>query len=154
MNIEIREATHDDLDTLKSFEQAIIAYERAFASNLKKDPISYYDLGRTIERNDTDVVVAVLNGKLIGSGYSQIRKSESFKKPEHYAYLGFMYVVPEHRGKGVNRSIIENLLMRAKQRGLTDVQLDVYAENDSALKAYAKIGFKPDMLKMRLSLED
>jgi len=28
--------------------------------------------------------------------------------------------------------------------------LDVYAENQSAIKAYTKLGFKPDLLKMRL----
>lgn len=34
----------------------------------------------------------------------------------------------------------------------TEIQLEVYAENESALKAYTKIGFRPDILQMRLDL--
>jgi ribosomal protein S18 acetylase RimI-like enzyme len=37
-----------------------------------------------------------------------------------------------------------------KEKKLTEVRLDVYAENESAISAYEKIGFKPDLLKMRL----
>ena len=61
-----------------------------------------------------------------------------------------MYVVPEHRGKGLNGGLIKELVQWAKDRDIHEVQLDVYAENQSAIKAYTKLGFKPDLLKMRL----
>ena len=41
-HIEIRQATVEDIPTLKQFEQELIRYERPFAPNLKEDPISYY----------------------------------------------------------------------------------------------------------------
>lgn len=154
MKIEIREVTIKDLDTLKSFEQDVISYERQFASNLKNDPIEYYNLKNLIERDDTDLLVATSNGEIVGSGYSQIRKSEPYRKPEQFAYLGFMYVMPQYRGKGINRKIIEQLLNKAKERKITEIQLDVYAKNESALKAYNKLGFKPDLLKMRLNIKE
>ena len=40
MKIKIREATANDLNTLKAFEQAVISYERPFAPNLKKTPFN------------------------------------------------------------------------------------------------------------------
>jgi len=153
LEIKIREAKIDDLSTLKSFEQAIILYERPFAPNLKEDPISYYDLGNLIERKDADIVVATIDGEIVGSGYSLIKNSKPYFKPEQYAYLGFMFVLPEHRGKGINKVILECLIDKAKERNITEIQLEVYAENESALKAYKKIGFKPDILKMRLNTE-
>lgn len=139
MKIEIREATIEDLDTLKSFEQDVISYERQFASNLKNDPIEYYNLKDLMERDDTDLLVATSNGEIVGSGYSQIRISEHYRKPEQFAYLGFMYVMPQYRGKGINRKIIEQLLNKAKERKITEIQLDVYAENESALRICSEI---------------
>ena len=35
-------------------------------------------------------------------------------------------------------------------KNIKEIQLDVYSKNKSALKAYEKLGFNPDLLKMRL----
>lgn len=64
-----------------------------------------------------------------------------------------MYVLPEFRGKGINGKIIDALMVKAKDRNLTEIQLDVYAENKSALNAYTKRGFEPDIVTMRLNTE-
>ena len=150
LNFEIRTAVLEDLETLKEFEQEIISYERPFAPNLKKNPIIYYDIKDLIVRADAEVLVVVVDKLLVGSGYALINKSPPYKDPEHYAYLGFMYVAPDHRGKGLNGALCTKLIDWAKNRNITEVQLDVYAQNKSALDAYTKIGFKPDLLKMRL----
>ncbi|GEQ86021.1 hypothetical protein ULMS_15290 [Patiriisocius marinistellae] len=154
MEIKIREAHIDDLKILKSFEQEVIAYERPFASNLKESLITYYDLTNLIKSKSADVLVATIGGKIIGSGHLVIKNSKPYKKIAQYAYLGFMFVLPEFRGKGINRKIIDALILKAKERNLTEIQLDVYAENESALKAYSKFGFKPDLLKMRLNIDE
>ena len=150
LNFEIRTAVLEDLETLKEFEQEIISYERPFAPNLKKNPIIYYDIKDLIVRADAEVLVVVDDKLLVGSGYALINKSPPYKDPEHYAYLGFMYVAPDHRGKGLNGALCTKLIDWAKDRNITEVQLDVYTQNKSALDAYTKIGFKPDLLKMRL----
>ncbi|MGO1752158.1 MULTISPECIES: GNAT family N-acetyltransferase [Psychroflexus] len=152
-DINIREAKLSDLDLLRKFEQEVIMYERPFAPNLKNDPIQYYDLEKLIHDKDSYLLVATLNDDIIGTGYSVIETSEPFKKPGKYAYLGFMFVKPQHRGKGVNGKIIDALIDINKANGITEVQLDVYAENQSALKAYKKKGFTEDLLKMRLNTE-
>lgn len=152
-DIEIREARITDLLELRLFEQEVIKYERPFASNLKNDPIQYYDLKKLIHDQDSYLLVATFNDEIIGTGYSVIKTSEPFKKPEKYAYLGFMFVKPEYRGKGINGEIIGALIDLNKANDITEIQLDVYAENESALKAYKKKGFKSDLLKMRFNTE-
>lgn len=147
--LSIRKAVHSDLPVLMEFEQALIKYERPFASNLKEGLISYYDIKHFIESLDAMLYVAEFKGNIVGSGYAQIKKSVAYKKPERYAYLGFMYVIPEHRGKGINGSLIKKLLEWAHNKNILEIQLDVYAKNESAVKAYEKFGFKPDLLKMR-----
>ena len=151
ISFEIREAVLKDLPILKMFEQEIIQFERPFASNLKEDPITYYDLKDLILRKNAQVLVALIENEIIASGYALIMNSKPYFKPEQIAYLGFMYVAPQHRGKGINGRITEKLIDWAKSKKLSEIQLDVYAANESAVKAYEKIGFKPDLLKMRLN---
>ena len=146
----IREAKATDLPTLLDFEQALIAYERPFAPNLKKGKISYYDLSAYIKAADIRVVVAEIAGQLVGSGYALIKENKAYKAPQFYVYLGFMYVVPEYRGQGINGQIMNDLIDWGKAQGYTEFQLDVYAENESALKAYAKAGLIPEILTMRI----
>lgn len=146
----IREARAEDLPTLLDFEQSLIAYERPFAPNLRKDKISYYDLSAYIKAADIRVVVAEIAGELLGSGYALIKENKAYKAPQYYVYLGFMYVIPEYRGQGINGQIMNDLIDWGKAQGYTEVQLEVYAENESAIKAYAKAGLVPEILTMRL----
>jgi len=151
--MEIRAAELHEIDQLRRIEQEIIRYERPFDPNLKDDPISYYDLQHLIEREDARVTVATIDDKIVGSGYALIKESKPYKKHERHAYLGFMFVFPEYRGKGINGKIIDDLIEWAKSRNLKEIQLEVYAENESAVKAYKKRKFKSDLLRMCLNIE-
>jgi GNAT superfamily N-acetyltransferase len=108
-NIIIRPASFADMDTLLRFEQGVITAERPFDPTLKDAPINYYDLAGMIERQDIELLVAELNGRLIGSGYARIEEAKIYLKHPKHAYLGFMYVEPAHRGKGINQKIITAL---------------------------------------------
>ena len=149
--IQLRPAQATDLPTLLEFEQDLIAFERPYAPNLRKDHFHYYDLGAYIADPDIEVVVAEIDDKLVGSGYALIRDNSHFKVPEKYIYLGFMYVVPEWRGKGINGMILDHLMEWGKTKGYSEFQLTVYAENESAMQAYKKKGFEAEILRMRLN---
>jgi len=146
----LRAATLDDLPTLLQFEQELITYERPFAPNLRKGKINYYDLKAYIQDPEIRVVVAESKGQLVASGYALIRENKAYKAPRYYVYLGFMYVIPGYRGQGINGLIMEDLIAWGKAQGHTEVQLEVYAENESALNAYRKAGLVPEILTMRL----
>jgi ribosomal protein S18 acetylase RimI-like enzyme len=147
-NITIREATAADMPALLQFEQGVIAAERPFDDTIKPDPVHYYDLDKLISSPDSYLVVAVLNNKPIGCGYARISDSRHFVILSHYAYFGFMYVLPQHRGKGVNKLVMDALTAWAKNKGLTELRLEVYFENAAAIKAYEKAGFKSQMIEM------
>jgi GNAT superfamily N-acetyltransferase len=151
--IIIRKATSSDVETLLTFEQGVIKAERPFDSTLKEDPITYYDLQDLIARNDAELAVAELNNQIIGSGYARIEQSKPYLRHEKHAYLGFMYVSPLHRGKGINKLIIEFLKSWAIANHIYEFRLDVYFENASAIKAYEKIGFSRHMIEMRMSTQ-
>jgi len=146
-----RKATKEDLEILLSFEQGIITAERPFNSTLIDGEIHYYDLNEFIQSPDATLIVAEENNEIIGSGYALIKKSEKdYTNFQSYAHLGFMYVKPEYRGKGINRLITDALVDWSKSKGISEVRLNVYAENESAIKAYEKAGFEALLLNMRL----
>lgn len=153
-NITIRKAVSDDLDQLLIFEQNMIKTERPFDPTIKPDPVNYYDLNAMLIAADICLVVAELDNKVIASGYARIDKARQFLNYAHHAYLGFMYVLPEYRGKGINKLIIDTLKDWATSRGLSELRLEVYYENISAIKAYEKFGFKNLMVEMRFNSED
>jgi GNAT superfamily N-acetyltransferase len=150
--ITIRTAILDDLDTLLGFEQGVITTERPFDPTLREGEIHYYDIAAMIRANHVEVVVAELNNEIVGSGYARIEDSKIYLKHPKHAYLGFMYVKPEQRGKGVNQKIIETLRQWAISQGITELKLDVYNDNLPAIKAYEKVGFTKLLVEMRMGL--
>ena len=154
IEIKIRKASLVDLEQLLAFEQDLIKTERPFDPTLKPDPINYYDLRSLLDSPLAEVVVAEAEDKIIASGYARIDRSKSFLKHSHHAYLGFMYVLPEYRGQGINKRIIDALKNWATIQNITEFSLEVYYDNISAIKAYEKIGFSKYMLEMRFNLDD
>ena len=150
----IREATAGDLETLLIFEQELIKAERPFDECIREDPLNYYDLGEMIRSNEIMVVVAVHEGRIVSSGYARSRRARTYLDHQEYAYLGFMYTLPEYRGRGLNKLIVQKLTSWAEKRGLNEVRLTVYDTNQAAIKAYEKAGFKKHIVEMRMRLAD
>ncbi len=153
--VNIRTAKPSDLSVLLTFEQAIIESERPFDETIRSgDDVHYYDLESLISSPDAEVVVAELGPKIIGSGYARIETSDPYLKHREHSYLGFMYVVPEHRGKGINKKIIAALESWSLSKGVTEMQLEVYVENSAAIRAYEKSGYTGLILQMRRELTE
>ncbi len=141
------------MDTLLVFEQGVIEFERPFDPTLG-DNIHYYDLNEMISASHIELLVAEQAGKLIASGYARIEAAaRPYLKHDRQAYLGFMYVVPECRGRGVIRLIIDQLKIWSAAQGVTELLLEVYAGNEGAIKAYEKAGFEQLTIAMRMGLK-
>ncbi len=155
MNIIIRPAKIEDLDILLDFEQKIIEAERPMDPTLIQDQkISYYSIKDYIIANDTEVIVAEVDGEIVGSGYGQIRDRKKFFKQKQLGYIGFMYVKEEFRGKGVSQKIIQYLYEWFASKGLEEIRLTVYDDNPRAIRAYEKAGFTKHLIEMRKNLND
>lgn len=151
-NITVRKAGLNDLEILRRFEQGIIAAERPFNKTLKDDPVNYYDLEGMLIDPQVDLVVAESGREIIACGYSRIEASSPFLKHTKHAYLGMMFVHPSYRGRGVNRIILEELKCLVKSRGICELRLEVFSQNQSAIRAYEKAGFESHLIQMRMAL--
>ncbi|MBE7175846.1 MAG: GNAT family N-acetyltransferase [Mucilaginibacter polytrichastri] len=149
--IQIRPATQGDIPFLLAFEQGVIAAERTFDETLKDDPVHYYDLKKLISSEGSTLLVAETDGRVIASGYARIQPAKPYLKHERYAYLGFMFVVPEWRGKGLNGKMIDALRKWAGEKGVEEIRLEVFADNAPAIRAYEKAGFRKNLVEMRLA---
>ena len=150
--ITVRVATLDDLPILLEFEQGIITAERPFDPTLQEGEIHYYDIAAMITATNVEVVVAEAGSEIIGSGYARIENSKIYLKHKRHAFLGFMYVKPEYRGRGVNQKVIEALQQWAISQNVTEFRLEVYDENLPAVRAYEKIGFSKQLVQMRMGI--
>ena len=146
----VREANLSDLETLLKFEQLLVKAERPFDECIREDPVLYYDLRSLIEDDEVAVYVADYLGTVVSTGYARSRKARIYLDHQEYAYLGFMYTLPEYRGKGINLRILDKLSEWAEKRGLHELRLTVYNENYPAIKAYEKAGFTKHIIEMRM----
>jgi len=151
-NIIYRAATLEDIPTLLDFEQELIAYERPFDSNLK-DSCTYYDLDYLITSSKAQLIVGLLDNRIITCGYAKIVEAKPYHKNPEYSYMGFMYVNPEFRGQGIIQETIAQLKKWSISKNIFEVRLEVYSENASALKAYLNNGFKEHMVEMKMNLK-
>jgi ribosomal protein S18 acetylase RimI-like enzyme len=151
--IRIRKASFKDIETLRRFEQGVINAERPFDITLKKGDIFYYDIEGMIGASHIELLVAELNSQLVGCGYARIEKAKHYLQHPQHAYLGFMYVDPAYRGKGINKKIIDALKQWSLSQNIMEMRLDVYHDNTSAINAYEKAGFTKHMIEMRMGIK-
>lgn len=150
MHYKLRPATLEDLPVLLDFEQELIKAERPMDPTIQEGEISYYSIESFIKDPDIAVRVVEIEGEIVASGYARPKPDRPYLKHDLFGHLGFMFVKEEHRGKGLNKLILDDLIDWCKTQGLHEIRLDVYATNPSAIRAYEKVGFQQHLIQMRL----
>jgi len=65
---------------------------------------------------------------------------------QHRGSLG-MGVLPAWRGRGIGRALLSASLEKARNRGLTRVELEARVDNDAAIMLYERAGFVREAVK-------
>ncbi|MBL7748186.1 MAG: GNAT family N-acetyltransferase [Chitinophagaceae bacterium] len=81
--------------------------------------------------------IAELDGKVVGGG--GIYPTDGL--PPDTCELVKMYLLPEARGTGLGKSLIERSIETAREMGFTKIYLETMPELSQALKVYARFGF-------------
>jgi putative acetyltransferase len=103
----------------------------------------YYDpttdtLYELFQKKGACYFVAEVNNKIVGGGGVYPTDGLSTGTCE----LVKMYLLPQARGMGLGRTLIEKSLAWAKEAGYKNVYLESMPELKQALKVYAKFGFE------------
>lgn len=88
---------------------------------------------------DSGELRALLAGE--ADGFSQFRLKRSHYTGLPDAYVEELYVVPERRGEGIGRALLEATIAAAREAGATHIELNT-GETDTAARAlYESSGF-------------
>lgn len=140
----VRDARPDEYD------QAALVLKRAYQqyeSSMPADAWNSY-LANIIDVRSripvADLIVAEIEGKLVGAVTLYINPSSAAAEgwPSGWAGVRLLGVIPEYRGKGVGRLLMDECIRRSKERGLIAVGLHTTEIMDVARRMYEKMGFR------------
>ena len=126
-NVQLAQIIRDTLTEFKANKPGTVYYDETTDQlfELFQKPGSIY-------------FVALMDDELVGGG--GIYPSDGL--PNGTCELVKMYLLPEARGIGLGKRIIEECLAFAKENGYSQVYIESMPELENALKVYEKFGFK------------
>ena len=124
-------------------ELAVIIRNTLSEFGAAKPGTVYFDpttdaLSELFQTEKSAYFVAEADGKLLGGG--GIFPTEGL--PDGTCELVKMYLLPEGRGIGLGKQLIEKCLETAREFGFHEIYLETLDELHFALKIYAKFGFE------------
>jgi GNAT superfamily N-acetyltransferase len=85
--------------------------------------------------------VTVLFGGKGPDGFAELRFRPSLYTGALDAYLEELYVVPERRGRGLGRALLEAAMEHARERGAVRIDLNTSVDDVAARALYESAGF-------------
>jgi GNAT superfamily N-acetyltransferase len=134
--VVVRDAVPDDVDKLVDLVRQLARYERSEeAAQATRE-----DFRRALFCPGPQVfaLVADLAGAVIGMAIYFV--SFSTWTGRHGLYLEDLFVVPEHRSRGVGRALLGALAARAVDRGCARLEWAVLDWNQPAIDFYHSLG--------------
>ena len=97
-----------------------------------------------------ELYVAKLGGSVVGYAMTAMRVHDLPELVKRKVfYIQQFCVDEEFRGHGIGTQMMEELRVLAKAFGCTDIQLNVYPQNDAAVSFYQKCGFMIQNINMQ-----
>lgn len=144
-NYTIRKATPDDSESIIEFNIAMA--KETENKTLKRDEIEPGVSGLFQNPEYGFYMVAESKGKVVGS--LMITFEWSDWRNSLFWWIQSVYVVPEHRRKGVYREMYQKVkAMAAERPDVCGFRLYVEKENISAQKTYTSLGMDETRYKM------
>lgn len=126
-DVRVRRAELSDLDDLVALEDA----------TFDSDRMSRVQYRRHLDSGSASVLVASANHRrFLGTAVV------FFRKGSRVARLYSLASRPEARGKGVGSALLAAAERTARQRGCTELRLEVRTDNASAIRLYERLGYQ------------
>lgn len=145
MKISVRKAGISELDLLMEWRMQVLAevfsdYENVDWETLRKNNEDYYKEHLADGTHTACFAIDTEQERIVGCG--GICYQKEMPSPDNLsgtnAYLMNIYTLPEYRGGGIGRKIVEFLLSDAEQKGTEKIYLE---SSDPAKGLYRELGF-------------
>ena len=154
MNITIRKAAKEDLDTLLTINYSSFEANAVYDPHIDMNWIHTEDARQhfldAITKDGYYSIVAEKDGKPVGF---------LFLGPKQYPYskvkmieLDIMAVLPAYRSQGVGAKLLENAKQWAKNKGYQSLYVSSYIKNVRAVSFYTSKGFSPIDIELEMAL--
>lgn len=143
---KIRYAKKEDVDKLIDMVVRLKRLNEEFDPLLKNrgdvvEQAKKY-LTEAVESENSLVLVAEYNGKLIGLVKADIRE-RLFYEPKTEGSIIELYVMPEYRRKGLGVKLIEKIMSELRNRGAELITAEFPSLNKIAVNFYEELKFRP-----------
>lgn len=155
----IRRATASDLSAVGRLGAALLRAHHAFDRDRfmegGEDAEAGYAwfLGTQLDRDDSLVLVADVNGAVAGYLYAGIEPRNWKELREEAGFVHDVLVDETHRGAGLAQALMDEAVLWCRSRGVPRVILWTAARNGRAQQLFERLGFRPTMVEMTRELE-
>ena len=155
MDILVRQATLDDLDTIQNLNHELFILEKErFDPTLITDwPLSYageqyftglIETGYVIVATDADTIIGYLAGSIDDKGaYSCVQ----------YGEINNMFVMDKYRGCGVGRALVDKFKKYCVDKGIHNIKVVASAKNANARQFYQRQGFNEFDITLTMEID-
>lgn len=145
--VTIRRSTPADAEAFRGALD-VVARERRWLGFLEAPPLE--DVVLYLTRNRPVQFLAELDSRIVGWCDVTPRRREGFR---HSGTLG-MGILPGFRGMGIGKALLVHTVDAALDAGLTRIELEVFASNDTAIRLYTWAGFNEEGRKRSARILD
>jgi ribosomal protein S18 acetylase RimI-like enzyme len=136
---------------LDNYHAALLPeYFRTLSDNARPDS----QIKEWIESPDSCCAVAEHDGNIIGFIFARKASHPAFPmfRKHEFAMVENAVVKEGHRGKGAGAQLFNVVAEWAREKGLSRIQLSVWAANKNTKEFYIRRGFKPIMERLELDI--
>ncbi len=140
MTVSIRPATRNDVPVIAELIRGLARFEK-----LEHEVVMTEDMltaGLFGERPYAEVLLADDEEQPVGFALFFHNFSTFLGRPG--IYLEDLFVVPEHRGKGIGQLLLATLARLAVERGCGRLEWAVLDWNQEAIRFYQRLGARPN----------
>jgi len=135
----IRDARPDDAETLANLIRALAIFEKLEGQARATPEVLRRDLFG--DRPFAEAILAEVEGEAVG--FALFFPTYSTFRGQPGMYLEDLFVMPEHRGRGVGKSLVAAVAARAVARGCGRLEWAVLDWNAPAIAFYHALGAVP-----------
>jgi GNAT superfamily N-acetyltransferase len=84
---------------------------------------------------------ALISGRIVGVAY--VATILSAEHCGSVAWLEELYVIPDHRSRGIGTALVSAVIEQARETGSVAVDLEIDADHSRVASLYQRLGFRP-----------
>ncbi len=152
----VRIATLSDISSVSTlYREQFKEMSKLIPDFIREGDQSIEFIEKTITNDDSDILVYVDDGKVVGFILLQAKQRPNFEfiVPDKHCFIMDIIITENSRGRGFGTALMNSAKDWAKAQGCSFINLDVLSNNTRAIALYEKLGFIPKAQEMYYKFE-